>query len=148
MFKKLKNKIKSKLITWLEIDKLEVEVDWNNKKTNKELKNLQSNVDTNRKYIREGLEILDDKYDSLHRTIQATVSMGADIQMNYARTGSWAVVCFNRGNTPIVKFIDLNINRYDGRDVYEFLKRFDASNYKIDSPRGYFPPDMIFNWHK
>jgi len=97
--------------------------------------------------IRKKIYKIEDKYDSLHRTVQTTVNMGADIvQSNYDKNGSWAVVCFNRGNVPIVKFIPLN--GQDGRQMYDYLKQFDASNYKIDAPMGYLHKDMFFDWNK
>ena len=48
---------------------------------------------------------------------------------------SWAVICFNRGKTPITKFIDLR--GCDGYRVYETLKQFEACGKHMDTPYGY-----------
>ncbi|NFH00731.1 hypothetical protein FC831_10470 [Clostridium botulinum] len=85
------------------------------------------------------LNELDNKYDSLHRTIQSCVKMGADIQQSSGYkggSGSWAVVCFRRGNQDIVKFIDLDTQGRSGYDVFNYLKQFDASRHIVDAPLG------------
>ncbi|HBJ1650897.1 TPA: hypothetical protein LA460_000116 [Clostridium botulinum] len=121
----LKNKIRLKLINWLEIDKL-----------NNKLINIRSDIsDVNqymfalRKDYRNDYNDLDNKYNSLHRTIQECVKMGADIEIQPThnnKTGSWAVVCFTRGNTNIVKFIDLDTHGRNGYEIFNYLKQFDA----------------------
>ena len=137
----IKNKIKAKLTKWLEIDDLNsnlinVSKDFNTYK-------IRNNSDIQRiiKYAND----LENKYDSLHNTVQECVTMGADICRQPNRDGSWAVVCFKRGNTNIVKFIDLR--GCDGREMYEYLKRYDSSRYKIDAPYGMIDESYFCNWN-
>lgn len=75
--------------------------------------------------------------------------MGADIQQNSyrGRNNSWAVVCFKRGNNNIVKFIDLDVDGRNGRNMYEYLRQFDASRYMIDSPFSQgISRDLFYMW--
>jgi hypothetical protein len=147
LFNKLKIKLKLKLIHWLEIDNL-----------NNKVIDLRSDLSDNQRYMfelrkdyRNEYHDLDNKYDSLHRTIQECVKMGADIQLQPShnnRTGSWAVVCFKRGNINIVKFIDLDCQGRNGHEMFNYLKQFDTSRYMIDSPFGHsgIERDLFYQW--
>lgn len=148
MFNKTKLKLKNKLITWLGIDKIIKEADKTERHVKQRLCDIEKKSREELAFNRKWGRNIEGKYDSLHNTVQTVVNMGADIKTNYDKNGSWAVVCFNRGNVPIVKFIPLAMNGQDGRHIYEYLKQFDASNYKIDAPMGYLNKDMFFDWDK
>jgi seryl-tRNA synthetase len=177
MLNKLKSKIRLKLINWLEIDKLNtnlisVSKDFNTYKiknnqdiislTEKDKDNFKvlkkliestnDDISTLRKDYRNDYNELDNKYDSLHRTIQSCVKMGADIQQQggyKGGTGSWAVVCFRRGNQDIVKFIDLDTCGRSGYDMFNYLRQFDASKHSIDTPWGCgLHRDIFYMWDK
>lgn len=177
MFKKIKTKLKLKLMNWLEIDKLNsnlisVSKDFNTYKTRnnediiyltekdenyfktlkKSIESTNNDISTLRKDYRNDYNELDNKYDSLHRTIQSCIKMGADIQQlgGYkGGTGSWAVVCFRRGNQDIVKFIDLDTCGRSGYDMFNYLKQFDASRHAIDSPWGCgLHRDLFYMWNR
>ena len=175
MLNKLKHKIRLKLINWLEIDKLNsnlisISKDFNTYKTKnnedviylaekdesyfKTLKKLiestNDDVSTLRNDYRNDYNELDNKYDSLHRTIQSCVKMGSDIRIQPThnnRTGSWAVICFRRGNQDMVKFIDLDTQGRSGYDMFNYLKQFDASRHIIDTPWGCgLHRDLFYQW--
>lgn len=170
MFNKLKTKLKLNLIHWLEIDNLnsnlisvskdfkkyknQIAIDLSSKfeAFSEDIDDLNLNIKALDKRINNKFISLDDKYDSLHRTIQSCVKMGADIQQlgGYkGGTGSWAVVCFRRGNNDIVKFIDLDCQGRDGREMFNYLKQFDASRYAIDSPFSCgLHRDLFYMWDK
>jgi hypothetical protein len=140
MLNKLKTKLKLKLINWLEIDKLNSNINDLSKYLTNSIKANQQDIYTLGKEYKIDYNDLDNKYNSLHRTIQECVKMGADIQVqpnHNNRTGSWAVVCFKRGNTNIVKFIDLDCVGSNGHEIYNYLRQFDASRHMVDSPFGY-----------
>lgn len=159
MFNKLKNKIRLKLINWLEIDKLNLNLikankDFNTYKTrnHEDWQKLYNGYQNLRKSYRSDYNELDNKYDSLHRTIQSCVKMGADIQQSSGYkggTGSWAVVCFKRGNQDIVKFIDLDTCGRSGIDMFNYLRQFDASRHVIDAPWGCgLHKELFYTWDK
>lgn len=55
------------------------------------------------------------------------------------------VVCFNKGNTPIVKFIDLR--GYNPHEIVDYLGRFDSGRYAIDTPmKSIFEDEMFYQW--
>lgn len=148
MFNKLKEKLKLKLIHWLEIDKLNTTT----KDLNHSIADNSRDIHLLRKSYRTDYNDLDNKYDSLHRTIQSVVKMGADIDLqpkHNNRTGSWAVVCFERGKTNIVKFIDLDCQGRNGHEMFDYLKRFDASRNIIDTPFSCdIHRDFFYMWDK
>lgn len=159
MFDKLKNKLKLKLVYWLEIDKLNInlinvseELKTYKIKNHEDWQNLYNRHQSLRKSYRDDYNDLDNKYDSLQRTIQSVVKMGADIDLqpkHNNRTGSWAVVCFERGKTNIVKFIDLDTYGRNGMEMFNYLKQFDASRYSIDTPWGCgLQRDLFYMWDK
>lgn len=144
MLNKLKHKIRLKLINWLEINKL-----------NDKLIDIRSDISDVNQYmfaLRKDYNDLDNKYDSLHRTIQECVKMGADIRIQPTynnRTGSWAVICFRRGNQDIVKFIDLDTQGRSGHEIFNYLKQFDASRHIIDTPWGCgLHRDLFYQWDR
>lgn len=152
MFNKLKNKLRLKLIHWLEIDKLNSNLINVSKDLKKSINKNSEDIYELKTVHRRDYQELDNKYDSLHRTIQECVKMGADIQQlgGYkGGTGSWAVVCFRRGNQDIVKFIDLVTHGRNGMDMLNYLKQFDASRYSIDVPWGYgLHRDIFYIWDR
>lgn len=152
MLNKFKTKLKLKLIHWLEIDKLNSNLISVSKDLKHSIGDNSRDIHSLRKRYREDYNDLDNKYDSLHRTIQSCVKMGADIDLqpkHNNRTGSWAVVCFRRGNNDIVKFIDLDCQGRDGREMFNYLKQFDASRYAIDSPFSCgINRDLFYMWDK
>lgn len=151
MFNKLKTNLKLKLIHWLEIDKLNSHLIDVSKDLKRSISDNSRDINTLRKNYRTDYNDLDNKYDSLHRTIQECVKMGADISLqpkHNNRTGSWAVVCFKRGNTNIVKFIDLDCQGRNGHEMFNYLKQFDSSRHVIDSPFQYFERDTLYLWNK
>ena len=94
---------------------------------------------------------LNEKEESLHRTIQSILNVGIDADIPNSRgiSDSWGVICYNHGNTPIVKFLDLR--RANGRDITNYLKQFDSANFKFDSPyRMMMEEDLLslWNWDK
>lgn len=144
MFNKTKLKLRDKIIRWLGIDKIIEEAHETEHHIKQRLCDIERKSIEDKTFNRKWGCNIEGKYNSLHNTIQTVVNMGADIRPQYDKNGSWAVVCFNRGNVPIVKFIPLNGR--DGREMYDYLKNFDASNYKIDAPMGYLNKDMFFDW--
>jgi hypothetical protein len=152
MLNKLKNKLKLKLIHWLEIDKLNSNLINVSNDLKHSIGDNARDIHLLRKRYREDYNDLDNKYDLLYRTIQSCVKMGADIQQlgGYkGGTGSWAVVCFRRGNNDIVKFIDLDTCGRSGYDMFNYLKQFDASRHAIDSPFSCgLHKDLFYMWDK
>jgi len=159
MFNKLKDKLKLKLIHWLEIDNLNenlinVNKDFNTYKTSnyEDWQKLYNRYESLRKSYRADYNDLDNKYDSLHRTIQSVIKMGADIDLqpkHNNRTGSWAVICFERGKTNIVKFIDLDCQGRNGHEMFDYLKSFDASRNIVDTPFNCdIHRDFFYMWDK
>jgi hypothetical protein len=152
MFNKLKDKLKLKLIHWLEIDKLSSNLINVSNDLKHSIADNSRDIHLLRKRYREDYNDLDNKYDSLHRTIQSVVKMGADIDLqpkHNNRTGSWAVVCFERGKTNIVKFIDLDCQGRNGHEIFDYLKRFDASRNIIDTPFSCdIHRDFFYMWDK
>lgn len=134
MFNKVKLKIKNKIKEFLgiytiidEINKTKRYIDYQNSSINKRINELN------------------DKVESLHRTLQEVVKVGVDVE--YRDCDSWAVVCYNHiPNTPIVKFIPLH--NYNGKEITEFLRRFDSGKYKIDTPMRYINEELLYIWNK
>lgn len=141
MFKKLKSRLRLKLIKCLGIDGIHAEINELRTKIDKCYIHTDSLCSSNKGYILE----CNEKLDSLHRTIQEVVKVGVDVDSSTSR--SWAVVCYNHTpNTPVVKFIPLY--EYDGREITEFLKRFDAGCFKIDTPFKFIEEDLLYDWKK
>lgn len=131
MFKEFKRKIKEKLIKFLEIDKLKMRIC----SIERRLNTLETSYEKQQEQI-----------DSLHRTLEEVVKVGVDVNsMESSRNNSWAVVCFNKGNTPIVKFIDLR--DYNPHEMIDFLRRFDSGRHTIDTPmRCIFEDKLFYQW--
>lgn len=141
MFKKLKSRLRLRLIKYLGIDNINVEL--NELKTN--LDKCYAHTDYMHSLNKRRITSYEDKFNSLHRTIQEVVKVGVDV--DYPTSHSWAVVCYNHTpNTSVVKFIPLY--EYDGREITEFLKRFDAGSFKIDTPFKFIEEDLLYDWKK
>jgi len=136
MFTRLKDKLRIKVINWLELDRIN------------ELKDRIYQCELNHSEliynIEKDLDEKDNQIEALNRTLQSVVSLGADVVRNneYKHSGSWAVVCIE-GKHNIVKFIDLYGADY--RCMLEFLKQFECSRRVIDAPyKEMFVDSFIF----
>lgn len=138
MFSKLKEKIKIKLIKFLEVDRIEEEMNNGFKLVCNEIDDYSDGF--TRKNLKQQEQI-----NSLHRTLEEIVKVGVDVDIVGSRNNSWAVVCFNKGNAPIVKFIDLR--GYNPHEMIDYLRRFDSGRYTIDTPMSRLMEDKSFyNW--
>lgn len=138
MFNKLKNKIKTRMVIFLEIDVL-----INDYK--KQLRALDTRINNLSEYYKDKISKQQSQINSLHRTLEEVVKVGVDIDGLSSDGNSWAVVCFNKGNTPIVKFI--NLRGYNPQEIVYFLRRFDSGRYTIDSPIGHvMENELYYNW--
>jgi len=87
------------------------------------LRNLINNNVNDISHCQESVNIL-------HNTIENIVHIGTDVYKSN-QGHSWAIVCVE-GKMNLVKFVDLN--RQDGREVLDFLKRYEAGRHCIDTP--------------
>ena len=151
---KLKNYIIIKLNNLLRLDYkisvLENDLEMVEKQCRKEISELDKVIRVARREnakLSDQVDLLTEKEESLHRTIQSILNIGidADIPNNRGVSDSWGVICYNHGNTPIVKFLDLR--RANGRDITNYLKQFDSANFKFDSPyRMMMKEDLLSLW--
>ncbi|HID0767989.1 TPA: hypothetical protein ACXDAZ_002518 [Clostridium botulinum] len=125
MFDKFKNKIKVRMIKWLELDTFKEEYKQYINKNEKDKYDFKNSINNN--YNEHSEQI-----DALNRTLKSAISLGADIKPNiYTKDRSWAVVCIE-GKYNIVKFIDMQGQDY--RYILDFLKQFECSKRVIDAP--------------
>lgn len=122
----LKQKIRAKLIKFLDVDMLE-----NNIKTLQDYNNLHN---THIENLTDTTNELVLRTNKIHNTLENIVNIGVDVDARHDGR-SWAVICIE-GNMNIVKFVDLN--RSDARHVMDFLKSFEVSKRLIDAPKGLF----------
>jgi hypothetical protein len=120
MFKKLKTNIKNKIKEWLGITELNVKLN-----AYKESNNLYA------KYLKNEISNNSEAITSIHRTLENVIHIGTDVRPNQYDAHSWAVVCVE-GKMNLVKFIDLR--NQDGREILQFLKRYEAGRHCIDAP--------------
>ena len=136
---KLKDKIKTKLVQLIGLDKIYEHVlseikrlDSADNKIHSEM--VQERFRINRAYI--DLNLNREDINILQNTIRNVVSVGSDIRHGQDHDRSWAVVCIE-GNYNVVKFIDMHGADY--RYILDFLKQFEGSRMVIDAPNpGYF----------
>lgn len=126
MFNKIKNKIKEKLISFLDIDML-IDLLLETQQVNNE---RLLPLETKSKLHGQVLKKHDEKIHALHDTLSSVVSIGSDIAY-HSSGSSWAVVCIE-GKHNVVKFI--NLNSRDARDILHFLKHFEAGRHVHDTP--------------
>ena len=143
---KIKNWIRNKLIEFLEIDKLvnllDKHID-NNDNAFGELRNLTYNLNgSTRKELKQDISHFQESINTLHNTVENVVHIGTDVHRN--ETGhSWAVICVE-GNINIVKFVDLD--KKDAREIFDFLKHFEAGRHCVDSPYKQMFYDGLFKF--
>jgi len=136
MFNKTKNKLKYKLIKWLEIEQSQ-----HNLKNNiKNCENLtkdnweatERNFNGLSKRVTNTYSEQQEQIDALNKTLQSVISLGTDVDSRPSQgSKSWAVVCIE-GRYNIVKFIDLQ--GQDFRGILDYLKQFECSRRVIDTP--------------
>jgi len=138
----MKEWLRGKLIEFLGINKLESEfINHQNKFKNHEQSNqLQINylsdwMSMRNKELKNDIYHFQESVNTLHNTVENVVHIGTDVRRNdYGH--SWAVICVE-GKMNIVKFIDLD--RKDAREIFDFLKHFEAGRHCIDAfPNHYF----------
>lgn len=139
MFQRLKSKLRSKVIKLLGVDNINLEI--SELKTN--LDKCYTHTDYMYSLNKGRISSYEDKINSLHRTLQEVVKVG--VEVDYPTSHSWAVVCYNKTpNNPTVKFIPLY--GYNGIEITEFLKRFDAGSFKIDTPFSFIEEGLLYDW--
>lgn len=138
--KKIIQKIKSRLVHFLEIDTISDRIEKNAKTMQNEADYLNRRICEMRseiKHLRESINVL-------HKTIENIVHVGCDIyETPLENNHSWAVVCIE-GRMNIVKFVHL-----DGRtaqEILRFLKNFEAGKRCIDSPHSAMMENMLFKF--
>lgn len=140
MFDKLKNKIKVKMIKWLELDTFKEDYKQYINKNEKDKYNFKNSINStiNNTYNEHSEQI-----NALNRTLQSVISLGVDIKPNmYTKDRSWAVVCIE-GKYNIVKLIDMQGQDY--RYILDFLKQFECSRKVIDAPcKQMFEDSFVF----
>ncbi|EKS4345013.1 TPA: hypothetical protein PTV74_003137 [Clostridium botulinum] len=130
MFDKLKNKIKVKMIKWLELDTFKGEYKQYINDNEKDKYNLKNSINNT---INNNYNEHSEQIDALNRTLKSVVSIGADVTRNNCNTDrSWAVVCIESKRANIVKFVDLQGQNY--MQMLDFLKQFECSRRVIDAP--------------
>lgn len=129
MFNKTKNKLKYKLMKWLEVEQLQSDHKEYIRKNDRNIFNYERNLENSHKIEQQQEE----QIDALNRTLRSIVSIGTDIDTRRPTQGSrsWAVVCIE-GRYNIVKFIDLQ--GQDCRQMLDYLKQFECSRRVIDIP--------------
>ncbi len=132
--KKIKDWIKYKLINYLGINDLINIIDKhidNNDSTFTELENTVHGLNNNTyRKLKNDISHFQESVNVLHNTVENVVHIGTDV--HYNQTGrSWAVVCIE-GKINMIKFVDLN--RKDAREIFDFLKHFEAGRHCIDTP--------------
>jgi hypothetical protein len=149
MFDKTKNKLKYKLMKWLEIEQLLYNLKGYIVQNNKDMFNHTMNIKNCEKLIDDNWESTtrnfnelskkcintyseqQEQINALNRTLQSVVSLGTDVVRPTEGSKSWAVVCIE-GRYNIVKFIDLQGQDY--RHILDYLKQFECSRRVIDTP--------------
>lgn len=144
---KIKNYIREKLICLLEIDKinqttndltqlLKEQTELFNKYIDKNYKMFQEQTNTmytlnsnTRNSFNAKISHFQDSVDTLHNTVENVVHIGTDA-CRVESGHSWAVICVE-GKMNMVKFIDLN--RKDAREIFDFLKYFEAGRHCVDA---------------
>jgi len=136
---KIKNWLRFKMVKFLRIDSLinliDKHVD-NNEYAFNELRNLTYNLNNStRKDLKNDISHFQDSVNALHNTVENIVHIGTDVYKS-EHGYSWAVICVE-GKMNIVKFVDLD--RKDAREIFDFLKHFEAGRHCIDAvPNRYF----------
>lgn len=138
LINKIKYNLKQNLRSFIDLDTLERNMD------SRDIHNKEriSLLERENALLRHSLRRSNEKIEALHNTLSNVVSMGSDIAP-YGRGQSWAVVCVE-GKYNVVKFYDLS--QKDGREMLEFLKRFEGGRYVNDTPIGFFPKNMFIDW--
>ena len=142
---KIKSWIRNTLIKFLSIDKLNESFTTHETVTNIRLRDIDWNletVDKDIKYLTKEVNHFNQSIDAIHRTVENVVHIGTDVYKEN-QGHSWAVICVE-GKMNLVKFVDLN--RQDGRDVLDFLKRYEAGRHCIDTPYKEFFYDGLFKF--
>jgi hypothetical protein len=121
MIKKFKSWLKSKLITFLEIDKLTNIVDENNEIQIQNYRVLKDNLNR--------IETLNKRVVERNNILMKEFNISADI--NPYSNRSWAVISIN-GKPDYIRFI--NLANKDMHTIHRFLKQFEANNVTVDSP--------------
>ena len=110
------------------------------KNTFTELRKLTYNLNTNtRKELKVDISHFQESVNTLHNTVENVVHIGTDVRENRGYGHSWAVICVE-GKLNIVKFI--NLDRKDAREIFDFLKHFEAGRHCVDTPY----KEMFYNW--
>ncbi|MBD5589250.1 hypothetical protein [Clostridium botulinum] len=137
MVHKLKNKIKVKIIKWLELDIFKEEYKQYINKNEEDKFRLKNSINNN--YNEHSEQI-----DALNRTLKSVVSIGTDVTRNNCNTDrSWAVVCIESKRANIVKFVDLYGQDYIR--ILDFLKQYECSRRVIDAPcKQLFEDSFVF----
>ena len=135
----MKEWLKTKLRKYLEIDNLESELHHHEKSNQWQINNLTTWINNTNRDLKKDISHFQDSVNTLHDTVENVVHIGTDVQRDDRH--SWAVVCVE-GKMNIVKFVDLN--RKDARDIFEFLKHFEAGRHCVDVvPNKYFYEGMF-----
>ena len=131
-------KIKNKIRDWLFKDELEII-----KSIRNETKTLYDNYEYIKPIVENSLKIFNEAKnemnksakisDECRKTMNEICDIGVDIGFK-DEYHNWAVICIH-GRTEFVKFIQLGQN--DIYSVAKFLKQFEYSKHRIDSPLGY-----------
>jgi hypothetical protein len=144
--KKFKNWLRIKLIKFLKIDTLtnlfDKHID-NNDNSFRELRNLTYDLNNNtNKVLSKQIYHFQESVNVLHNTVENVVHIGTDVYRE--NTGhSWAVVCVE-GKINVIKFIDLN--RQNAREIFDFLKHFEAGRHCVDTPMKEFFYNGLFKF--
>jgi hypothetical protein len=142
---KIKQWIRNKLITFLLIDKLNESFTTHETTTNIRLRDINWNLETvdgDIKYLTKEVNHFNQSIDAIHRTVESVIHIGTDVyKPNQGH--SWAVICVE-GKMNIIKFIDLD--RTDAREIFDFLKHFEAGRHCIDTPYKEFFYDGLFKF--
>ncbi len=146
--KKFKDWLRSKLTSYLGIDCLITILDKhidNNENTFNELTNTIYSLNNNTcKKLGNDISHFQESVNVLHKTIENVVHIGTDVwEINQRHGHSWAVVCIE-GKINIIKFIDLD--RKNAREIFDFLKHFEAGRHCIDTPMKEFFYDGLFKF--
>lgn len=138
LINKIKYNLKEIVRSFIDLDTLERNVD----SIDIHNKERFSIIERENAFLRHSLRRANEKIEALHNTLSNVVLMGSDIAP-YGRGQSWAVVCI-KGKYNVVKCYDLS--QKDGREMLDFLKRFEGGRYVNDTPIGIFPKNMFIDW--
>lgn len=135
--KKFKNWLQIKLKDFLDIGNLESNFKDHETFNSIRFSDIEKDINKKSSYLRKlinnnanDISHCQESVNILHNTIENVVHIGTDVYKSN-QGHSWAVVCVE-GKMNLVKFVDLN--RQDGREVLDFLKRYEAGRHCIDTP--------------